>query len=36
VALLSTIGNAMYDYSGVIVIVLAIGVLIAFNAARSR
>jgi hypothetical protein len=34
VALLSTIGNAVYDYSGVLVIVLAIGVLVAFNASR--
>lgn len=33
-ALLSTIGNAVYDYSGIILIVLAVGVLIAFNAAR--
>ena len=36
VALLSTIGNAMYGYSGLIVIVLAAGVLIAFNTARRE
>ncbi len=36
VALLSTIGNAVYDYSGIIVIVLALGMLIAFNAAQRR
>jgi len=34
VALLSTIGNSIYGYSGIIVIVLAAGVLIAFNTAR--
>jgi hypothetical protein len=33
-ALLSTIGNAIYGYSGLIIIVLAAGVLIAFNVAR--
>jgi hypothetical protein len=34
VALLSTLGNAVYGYSGLIIIVLAAGILIAFNAAR--
>lgn len=34
VALLSVVGNAMYNYAGVIVIVLAAGILIAFNTAR--
>lgn len=34
VTLLSAIGSAVYDYSGIILIVLAVGVLIAFNAAR--
>ncbi len=33
-ALLSTVGNAVFSYSGIIIIVLAAGVLIAFNAAR--
>ena len=33
-ALLSAVGNALYSYSGVILIVLIAGVLIAFNAAR--
>ena len=32
--LLSTVGNAVSSYSGIIIIVLAAGVLIAFNAAR--
>jgi len=34
VALLSVVGNAMYNYAGIIIIVLAAGVLIAFNTAR--
>jgi hypothetical protein len=34
VALLSVVGNAMYNYAGIIVIVLAAGILIAFNTAR--
>ena len=34
VALLSVVGNAMYNYSGIIIIVLAAGVLIAYNTAR--
>jgi hypothetical protein len=34
VALLSVVGSAMYSYAGIIVIVLAAGVLIAFNTAR--
>jgi hypothetical protein len=34
VALLSVVGNAMYNYAGVIIIVLAAGVLIAYNTAR--
>jgi hypothetical protein len=34
VALLSVVGNAMYNYAGIIVVVLAAGVLIAFNTAR--
>jgi hypothetical protein len=34
VAVLSVVGNAVYKYSGVIVIVLAAGILIAFNTAR--
>ncbi len=34
VTMLSAIGSAVYNYSGVIVIVLAIGALFAFNAAR--
>jgi hypothetical protein len=34
VALLSVVGNAMYSYAGVIVIVLAAGVLIAYNTAK--
>ena len=34
VAMLSVVGNAMYNYAGIIVIVLAAGVLIAFNTAR--
>lgn len=33
-ALLSTVGNAVFSYSGIIIIVLAAGVLIAFNVAR--
>jgi hypothetical protein len=33
-ALLSTVGNAVFNYSGIIIIVLAAGVLIAFNVAR--
>jgi hypothetical protein len=36
VALLSVVGNAMYNYSGIIVLVLAAGVLIAFNTARRQ
>ena len=32
-ALLSTVGNAVFSYSGIIIIVLAAGVLIAFNGA---
>ncbi|MBN1640617.1 MAG: hypothetical protein JXA09_05215 [Anaerolineae bacterium] len=34
VALLSVVGNAIYSYAGIIVIVLAVGVLIAYNASR--
>ncbi|MBL7202584.1 MAG: hypothetical protein ISS56_20815 [Anaerolineae bacterium] len=34
VALLSVVGNSVYTYSGIIIIVLALGVLIAFNTAR--
>jgi hypothetical protein len=34
VALLSVVGNAVYSYAGIILIVLAAGVLIAFNTAR--
>jgi hypothetical protein len=33
-ALFSTVGNAVFGYSGIIIIVLAAGVLIAFNVAR--
>ena len=36
VALLSAVGNAVYDYSGIIVIVLAVGMLVAFNIARRE
>lgn len=36
VALLSVVGNAVYSYAGIIVIVLVAGVLIAFNTARRR
>jgi hypothetical protein len=35
-ALLGTLGNAVYGYSGIIIIVLAAGVLIAYNAARRQ
>ena len=35
-ALLGMLGNAVYGYSGIIVIVLAAGVLIAYNAARRQ
>jgi hypothetical protein len=35
-ALFSVVGNAVYGYSGIIIIVLAAGVLIAYNAARRR
>jgi hypothetical protein len=35
-ALLGMLGNAVYGYSGIIVIVLAAGVLIAYNAARKQ
>jgi hypothetical protein len=34
VAMLSVVGNAVYNYAGIIVIVLAAGVLIAYNTAR--
>jgi hypothetical protein len=34
VALLSVVGNAVLDYSGIIIIVLAAGMFIAFNVAR--
>jgi hypothetical protein len=36
IAVLSIVGNAVYNYSGIIVIVLAAGVLIAFNTARRQ
>jgi hypothetical protein len=35
-ALLGMLGNAVYGYSGIIIIVLAAGVLIAYNAARKQ
>jgi hypothetical protein len=35
-ALLSMLGNAVYGYSGIIILVLAAGVLIAFNMARRE
>jgi hypothetical protein len=35
-ALFSVVGNAVYGYSGIIIIVLAAGVLIAYNAARRQ
>jgi hypothetical protein len=35
-ALLSLLGNTVYGYSGIIIIVLAAGVLIAYNAARRQ
>ena len=35
-ALLGMLGNAVYGYSGIIIIVLAAGVLIAYNAARRQ
>jgi hypothetical protein len=35
-ALLGTLGSAVYGYSGIIVIVLAAGILIAYNAARRQ
>jgi len=36
VAVLSVVGSAVLDYSGVIVIVLAAGMFIAFNVARRE
>jgi hypothetical protein len=35
-ALLGILGNAVYGYSGIIIVVLAAGVLIAYNAARRK